>query len=95
MRILIGLIVALGLAGAMPASAKDALSLAPGTETAADGRPVRYEIGAIEVPENRARPDGRRIAVGVLRIKAAKPNGQPPIFLLVGGPGVTMLDTIG
>ena len=95
MRILFGLIMAFGLAGAMPASAKDALSLTPGTETAADGRPVRYEIGAIEVPENRAKPGSRRITVGVLRIKAAKPGGQPPIFLLVGGPGVTMLDTIG
>ncbi|MCH7861699.1 alpha/beta fold hydrolase [Sphingomonas sp. VL_57B] len=95
MRILFGLIMAFGLAGAMPASAKDALSLTPGTETAADGRPVRYEIGAIEVPESRAKPGSRRITVGVLRIKAAKPGGQPPIFLLVGGPGVTMLDTIG
>ena len=96
MRHLFALMVAIGLAGAAPAMAEDeVLELAPGVETAVDGSPVRYEIGAIAVPENRARPGSKRITVGVLRIKAARPSGQPPIFLLVGGPGVTMLDTIG
>jgi len=91
MRVLLGLVLLL----TTPAMAQDRLSLAPGTETASDGSPVRYEAGAIEVPENRAKPDSRKIRVGVLRIKAAKDIGQPPIFLLVGGPGVTLLDTLG
>lgn len=93
MRIWFASMLLLGLAA--PAQARDALSLTPSTETASDGSTVRYEIGAIEVPENRAKPDGGHIKVGVLRIKAGKDIGQPPIFLLVGGPGVTLLDTIG
>lgn len=95
MRLLLGLVFAVGLAAAPPAAAQSPLTLAPGTETASDGSPVRYEVGAITVPENRAKPDGKRITVGVLRIKATKPSNQPPIFLLVGGPGVTLLDTLG
>jgi pimeloyl-ACP methyl ester carboxylesterase len=95
MSVVLGWLLAFGLLGASPAMAQGPLALTPGTETAADGSPVRYEIGAITVPENRARPDSKRIQVGVLRIKAARPGNQPPIFLLVGGPGVTMLDTIG
>lgn len=71
------------------------LVLAPGRETASDGTPVPYEIGTILVPENRSKPDSRRIGVGVLRVKAREPTNAPPIFLLVGGPGVTLLDTIG
>jgi pimeloyl-ACP methyl ester carboxylesterase len=91
--VLAGILIA--LAAPVPAIAgQDALQLAPGSRTASDGSPVQYEAGAIEVPENRARPGSRRIKVGVLRIKAARPIGQPPIFLLVGGPGVTLLDTL-
>lgn len=90
--VLAGMLIA--LAAPVPAMAQDPLRLTPGTQTAADGTPVQYEAGAIELPENRTRPGGRRIKVGVLRIKAARPNGQPPIFLLVGGPGVTLLDTL-
>jgi pimeloyl-ACP methyl ester carboxylesterase len=91
MRVLLGLVLLL----TTPAMAQDRLSLSPGTETASDGSPVRYEAGAIEVPENRAKPGSKSIKVGVLRIKATKDIGQPPIFLLVGGPGVTLLDTLG
>lgn len=71
------------------------LLLTPGMETASDGTPVPYEIGTIRVPENRSKPDSRKIGVGVLRVKARVATKAPPIFLLVGGPGLTMLDTIG
>ena len=77
------------------ATGSNKLDLTPGVDTASDGTPVHYEIGTILVPENRSKRDSRRIGVGVLRIKARVATKAPPIFLLVGGPGVTLLDTIG
>lgn len=81
------------LAAAADASAE--LLLTPGVEAASDGTPVHYEIGTMLVPENRSKPDSRQIGVGVLRVKARVATKAPPIFLLVGGPGLTLLDTIG
>jgi len=96
MRIAAGLVMSVLLLAALPARADvPVLKLESGVETTADGANVAYEAGAIQVPENRAKTDSRTIGVGVLRIRAQKPNGNPPIFLLVGGPGVTLLDTIG
>jgi pimeloyl-ACP methyl ester carboxylesterase len=80
---------------AMAHGSSETIQLEPGAETASDGTLVRYEVGALRAPENRANPASRTIGVGVLRIRAQKPSGAPPIFLLVGGPGVTMLDTLG
>lgn len=82
-------------ASAEGAAQPDALELTAGVEVASDGSPVPYEIGTIRVPENRSKPDSRKIGVGVLRVKARVATKAPPIFLLVGGPGVTLLDTIG
>jgi pimeloyl-ACP methyl ester carboxylesterase len=65
-----------------------------GTAVAIDGAPMAYEIGTLYVPENRDKPGGRLIGVGFARVKAARPTGAPPIFLLAGGPGVTMLDIV-
>lgn len=65
-----------------------------GVATALDGSTMPYEIGTLYVPENRDKPGGRLIGVGFARVKAARPTGAPPIFLLVGGPGVTMLDIV-
>lgn len=78
----------------VPRAAAEALKFESGTVTASDGSIVRYEVGTLRVPENRANPASRTIGVGVLRIRAQKPGGAPPIFLLVGGPGVTLLDTL-
>lgn len=81
-----------------PAAATEAspgLVLTPGMEIASDGTPVPYEIGTMFVPENRSKRNSRQIGVGVLRVKARVATKAPPIFLLVGGPGVTLLDTIG
>lgn len=55
------------------------------------GETVPYEIGALYVPENRNRPDSRRISIGFARIKAPHPTGAPPIFWLPGGPGLSVL----
>ncbi|NKJ23148.1 alpha/beta hydrolase [Dyella sp. SG609] len=65
-----------------------------GVAAANDGTTMPYEIGTLYVPENRAKPGSRLIGVGFARVKAAHPTKAPPIVLLVGGPGVTMLDIV-
>lgn len=46
------------------------------------------QCGMLEVPENRARPDGRKIgvAVAVMPANTLSPKGDP-LFILAGGPG--------
>lgn len=53
---------------------------------------VRYELGQIYVPENRARPDSRLIAVRYMRIRGTAPDGTPPVFMLPGGPGDSYIE---
>lgn len=53
---------------------------------------VRYELGHIYVPENRARPDSRLIAVRYMRIKGEAAEGTAPVFLLPGGPGDSYIE---
>lgn len=65
-----------------------------GVATALDGTPMPYEIGTLYVPENRDKPGSRLIGVGFARVKATHPTSAPPIVVLVGGPGVTMLDIV-
>ncbi|MEO8064223.1 MAG: alpha/beta hydrolase [Pseudomonadota bacterium] len=64
------------------------------TATAIDGSTMAYEIGTLYVPENRDTAGSRLIAVGYARVRALHPTGAPPVFLLAGGPGVTMLDIV-
>lgn len=55
--------------------------------------PERVECGTLEVPEDRARPDGRRITIHFARIKAtAKPAAPDPLLVLAGGPGQAAMD---
>ncbi len=46
------------------------------------------QCGTLEVPENRARPEGRKIslAIAVLPANTLNPRGDP-LFILAGGPG--------
>mgnify|MGYP001175462660 FL=1 len=53
---------------------------------------IPYELGHIYVPENRARPDSRLIAVRYMRIKGTAPAGTPPVFMLPGGPGDSYIE---
>lgn len=53
---------------------------------------VRYELGHIYVPENRARPDSRLIAVRYMRIKGTTKEAAPPVFMLPGGPGDSYIE---
>lgn len=80
------------LAGSAPKAGDTVIQT--GIAKAIDGSSMSYEIGTLYVPENRAKPGSRLIGVGFARVKAAKPTKAPPVFLLVGGPGVTMLDIV-
>ncbi len=50
------------------------------------------DCGTLVVPENRADPQSRLIAVPVTRIRAQSANPKEPIFRLEGGPGLTNMD---
>jgi pimeloyl-ACP methyl ester carboxylesterase len=49
----------------------------------------RADCGTLVVPENRADPESRLIAVPVTRIHAQSDDSAEPIFVLQGGPGIT------
>jgi pimeloyl-ACP methyl ester carboxylesterase len=88
-----------GSANALPVAAQTVWRagdtvIETGLATALDGSSMAYEIGTLYVPENRDVPHGRLIGVGFARVKATHPTGAPPVFLLAGGPGVTMLDIV-
>ncbi|MEA2244742.1 MAG: hypothetical protein QOD24_4298 [Solirubrobacteraceae bacterium] len=72
---------------AVPAGAHAGqLTLKPCTYPTEQGD-VRADCGTLVVPENRADPRSRLIAVPVTRIRARSPNRAEPIFRLEGGPG--------
>jgi len=95
-RMLVYAIVALGVQtgaveAAIPQAAADRIVIEQGSVKLPTGETVSYEIGTLYVPENRDKPDSRRIGVGFARIKAPRPTGAPPIFWLPGGPGLSVL----
>ena len=47
------------------------------------------DCGTLVVPENRANPQSRLIALPVTRIRARSEHPGEPVFRLEGGPGVT------
>jgi pimeloyl-ACP methyl ester carboxylesterase len=65
-----------------------------GVATASDGSAMPFDIGTLYVPENREKAGSRLIGVGFARVRAAHPGKAPPIVLLAGGPGITMLDIV-
>jgi pimeloyl-ACP methyl ester carboxylesterase len=93
-RLLVCALVALAIQAA-PASAQqtttDRIVIDRGSIKLPSGETVSYEIGTLYVPENRSKPDSRRIGIGFARIKAPRPTGAPPIFWLPGGPGLSVL----
>lgn len=52
---------------------------------------VKFELGTLYVPENRADPKSRIIGLGFARFRALQPSGTPPTFHLPGGPGDSYL----
>jgi len=50
---------------------------------------ISAECGTLQVPENPAAPDGRRIGLHVARVAAInRRKTEDPLFLLAGGPGM-------
>lgn len=83
------LLLAPSVAGAGTPS--DQIVIEHGSVRLSTGETLAYEIGTLFVPENRNKPESRRIGVGFARIKAPHPTGAPPIFWLPGGPGLSVL----
>ncbi|HEU5097916.1 MAG TPA: alpha/beta fold hydrolase [Roseiflexaceae bacterium] len=71
----------------VPAGAKPAeLTLAP-CQFKTDGSEYAADCGTLVVPENRAKPASRLIALPVIRVRATGNHPAEPIFWLTGGPG--------
>lgn len=50
--------------------------------------PVAAQCATLEVPENRDRPDGRKVALSIAVLPANTLDPKPdPLFILAGGPG--------
>lgn len=50
--------------------------------------PVAAQCGTLEVPENREKPEGRKITIFIALLRANTLNPLPdPLFILAGGPG--------
>jgi pimeloyl-ACP methyl ester carboxylesterase len=60
----------------------------PLTECRLPRLPVAAQCGTLEVPENRAAPEGRRIVLTLAVLPANTLSPRPdPLFILAGGPG--------
>ena len=61
--------------------------------TAGLPRPVEAQCADIEVPENPADPDGRRIELALAWIPVEGEAEPDPVFMIAGGPGQSARDT--
>jgi pimeloyl-ACP methyl ester carboxylesterase len=61
-----------------------AIEPAPCIDPALEGR---VQCGRVLVPENHARPQGRRIALHVVVVPALEAQGGAPLYYIDGGPG--------
>ena len=90
---------ALGLAYLRFAGGGDAVSVPKGAHAgdlilerctyATENGGYQADCGTLVVPENRADPSSRLIALPVTRIRARSEHPAEPIFRLQGGPGIT------
>ena len=91
-----------GLAYLRIASGADAVSVPAGAHAgqlkmhpcsyATEAGSSKADCGTLVVPENRADPKSRLIALPVTRIRARNPHPAEPIFRLEGGPGKTNME---
>jgi pimeloyl-ACP methyl ester carboxylesterase len=70
------------------AQAGDLMGLEPCTYKAG-GAEYAADCGTLVVPENRADPNSRLIALPVIRVRATGSNPTEPIFWFQGGPGLS------
>jgi pimeloyl-ACP methyl ester carboxylesterase len=67
-------------------------------ESAVGGTPTEAQCGTLEVAENPAAPDGRRIRLNIAWLPANGGNGggaPDPVFFLAGGPGQAATEHAG
>ena len=58
-----------------------------------DNQQIDARCGSLNVPEDRANPNGRQIALNIALIPAIKRKPAPdPLFMLAGGPGQSAVD---
>ena len=57
------------------------------------GKLYDAEFGTLTVLEDRAKPEGRRIQLPVVRVHSTSSERTEPVFLLEGGPGQTNIPT--
>ena len=76
----------------VPAGAKAGDLILENCDYATESGTYAAECGTLVVPENRADPDSRLIALPVTRIKAKSNDPAEPIFRLEGGPGKTNME---
>lgn len=93
-RLLRGALLAAALAAA---PALPALDFAPCELLAPGGvSGPKAQCATLAVPEDRARPDGRRIELAIARIEPRRRPAQPdPVLFLAGGPGQSALESYG
>lgn len=58
-----------------------------------NGISIEGEIGFLEVPENRSKPESRTIRVKYARLKSLAQNPEPPVVYLEGGGGKVIWQT--
>ena len=54
---------------------------------------VDAQCSSLEVPENRAAPDGRKVKLAIAWVPARNEADPDPMFMLAGGPGQSALDS--
>src|SRR5690606_15338199 len=60
----------------------------------AAGPRIAAECTTLDVPENPALPEGRRISLRIARLKARTSDPAPdPLVFIAGGPGQSAIDT--
>ena len=84
---------ALGLA-ASTCHAQPAGGLTKQTINLRGGGSIEAEHGTLEVPENRANSDSRKISLAFVRVRSPLPNPGPPVFMLAGGPGGSGIELV-
>ena len=97
-KLLIPIIVCLLLSSCAPQNATPAaartLELADCALLTPSGDQIDAKCSTLTVPEDRANPSVRRIALNIVLIPAIKRKPAPdPLFLLAGGPGQSAVET--
>ena len=85
-RYFLALVTSLTLASSF-AQGEPTIVWAPQALKTSSGATVPSEMGWLEVPERHGQPDGGKIRLPVVRLRATGPNPGPPILWLAGGPG--------